>query len=141
MRYSRRVIPRLSALPAVFALAFLLSPASVHAAAPRQIAYELYSWPGEPSWRFSVFEGTQTARTLGTILAKKTMLRVSTYLKGRLATMERKDIVYWRVRPEQGLRLPPEEIVQDIRRFMDGAQIILVLPGEAPDAHPSLPPD
>ena len=80
-------------------------------------------------------------RLLTAIQSKKATLRGATYLKGRLATLKYKDVVYWRERPAQGIRLPPEEMVQDIKRFMEGMQVILVLPSDKPTAHPSLPPD
>lgn len=110
---------------------------SAMAAVPQHVQYELFSWPKGDAWHFSVIEGTQTIRSLETIQSRKNTLRSVTYLKGRLATLQPGDTLYWRERQSQGLKLPPTEIIQDVQRYMEGEQLNLVLPQDLSD--PSKP--
>ena len=94
------------------------------------IGFELYSWKSSGDWRYAVFEGTAAARSTEMVRARKTRLNNINYLKGRLAGLPSKEIVYWRQDPARGFVLPPKEIILQIREFAESLQLDIETPTE-----------
>src|SRR5436190_11679065 len=105
-----------------------------------KIGFELYSWQSKGTWRYAVMEGTTTVHSASVIQAPRTRLKNITYLKGRLATLQPGETVYWRHQAARGFGLPSKEIVEDLRRYADGLQIKLILPDEIPKPPTPAPP-
>jgi hypothetical protein len=101
------------------------------AAEDSPIGFELYSWQSDHgSWRYAVLEGTTTHPAAERIRSPKKLLKNLTYLKGRLATLPPGEIVYWRKDPSRGFALPDREVIEDVRRYSEGNQLHVLLPGE-----------
>jgi hypothetical protein len=99
-----------------------------HAESAQPIGFELYSWKAGGEWRYAVLEGTVPVHSSETIRSRKNSLKNLTYLKGRLAGLPSKEIIYWREDKSLGFNLPSKEIVQQIEEYAEGLQLDIVLP-------------
>ncbi len=111
-----------------FSLALSVFPKGIQADSGQPIGFELFSWKAGGEWNFAVFEGTATHKSADTIRGRKNRLKNLSYLKGRLASLPSKEVLYWRQDPARDFVLPPKEIIQQVKEYAEGLQLDIELP-------------
>jgi hypothetical protein len=90
------------------------------------IIYELYSWrDSNGEWCFSILPNTNRADTVEDIFDKKETIRGIAKLKERISKMSRTTELVWEKNPWAGtpvkgtesVTLPPEETMNEVKRF------------------------
>ena len=132
MHYTTRhaIIDPMKLTRCLFVLAGFLLAKTSDAEPLRHTGYELYSWQAGTNWNFAVLEGTGPVRSLSVIRDRKTRLKDTTFLKGRLASLPQGEVIYWREDKARNLLLPPKEIQHELNEFCSTAQLKLLLPGQ-----------
>ena len=96
--------------------------------------WELYSWKIEDQWRYSILIGTNRLKTYEEVTTSKIVVTGEEELKEILRIFpEGENITWvgqgWLERCWQSnyknLELPPEIIIEDIRRYCNGMKLIL----------------
>jgi hypothetical protein len=103
------------------------------------VYYELYSWQNTASsaWNFSVFYNTNRNKTVKEVFDEKAVLSGVDQLKLKIADMPEGSHIVWfdqltingaKARGSEKLRYPPQELVQEIRRYAQTRNIQVVGP-------------
>jgi|SRR5580698_1887672 hypothetical protein len=101
--------------------------------------YELYSWQTTPGsgWNFSVFYNTDRNKTVKEVFDKKVVLSGVDQLKLKIVDMPEGSHIIWfdrltingaKARGSERLQYPPQELVQEIRRYAQTRNIQVLGP-------------
>ena len=98
------------------------------------VVYERYSWQdsGSNNWNFCVLYNTSRQKKVKEIFNEKTTLQGVDQLKRKMSDIPPGSKIVWfdrltlsghRVRGSEGLKYPPPDIVEDVKRYAEARQI------------------
>ncbi|MEW6208322.1 MAG: hypothetical protein AB1631_08135 [Acidobacteriota bacterium] len=86
--------------------------------------HTIYSWKEKGEWHFALITKGQRARAIEEIKSSSLAVKGVNDLKKRLDLMPRHQRIVWSAR-EEGLSLPPESIISQIKGYCDSFGLIL----------------
>lgn len=89
---------------------------------PHMKGYELWSWQavgkgGDGDWYFSLLAGTNRLKTRGEITSRRTRLKGVGALRRALRGLPAGAEVFWSTRGIPRMRLPPREMIEELRDY------------------------
>lgn len=102
-------------------------------------AYELYSWQeSNGRWSFCVLRSPSGVNiSVDQVFDRRCLLSGVTELKRKLSRISARTTIFWldgivgedhKTKKSARLRLPPPEMIQDIRHYAEGHKIIVDMP-------------
>jgi hypothetical protein len=86
--------------------------------------HRIYSWKDRGEWHFALITKGQSAKTVEEIKSSSLAVKGVNELKKRLDLMPRHQRIMWSAR-EEGLSLPSESMIAQIKGHCDGFGLIL----------------